>query len=307
MPPIRPFLERRRRTTGSVGKAVVLYGASGLLALWFLGPILWLVSASFQSDNELFSIPPHWIPHNPTLDNYTFILTRTPPLAYQQAAMGHRASSEVLAAIPALKNSLVVAGSVMVLNLVIASLAAYSFSRLRFVGKGSIFVFILTSRLIPAIAVAIPIFAIILRLQLLDTRLALILVYLAFTLPFTIWFLTKYFDFLPPDLEDAALVDGCNRLQTLSKIVLPLSAPGLAATGAFAFMIAYSEFLFAVFLTRTLASKTVPVVLSAAAINFDVSYALASTAVVMAILPPIALALVFRNYILRGLSMAFGR
>jgi multiple sugar transport system permease protein len=291
----------------SIRKRVLLYGATVLLLFWFLGPILWLVSASFQLDNELFSVPPHWIPHNPTLDNYTFLITREPPPVYRGAEMGHRASGEALSAIPALQNSLVVAGSVMVLNLALSALAAYPFSRLRFTGKDFILGFIVTSRLIPAIAVAIPFFAIVQRLGLLDTKLALILVYLAFTLPFTIWFLIKYFDFVPPEIEEAAMVDGCTRLQALLRIVLPLSLPGLAATGAFAFMLAYSEFLFAVLLTRTMASKTVPVVLSAAAINFDVSYALASTAVVIAILPPIALALLFRNYVLRGLSTAFGQ
>jgi len=241
------------------------------------------------------------------LDNYIFIITRNPPPIYQRAAMGHRPSGDVLAAIPALKNSIIVSGAVMIVNLAITIPAAYTFSRLKFVGRSTSFIFIMTSRLIPAIAVAIPIFVIIKNLGLLDTYYALILTYLAFTLPFTIWFMTKYFAFMPSDVEDAAMVDGCTRLQALTKVVIPLTAPGLAATGAFAFMAAYSEFLFAVLLTKTMASKTVPIVLTSAAINDDVSYALASTAVVLAILPPIAFALIFRNYITRGLSMAFGR
>jgi len=291
----------------SMTKKVFLYLASGVLALWLLGPLLWIVDASFQLDNELFSVPPHWIPENPTLDNYIFIITRDPPPIYQRAEMGHRPSGDVLAVLPALKNSIIVSSAVTILNLAITVVAAYSFSRLKFVGRSTSFVFIMTSRLIPAIAVAIPIFVIIKNLGLLDTYYALILTYLAFTLPFTIWFMTKYFDFMPSDLEDAARVDGCTRFQALIKVVIPLTAPGLAATGAFAFMAAYSEFLFAVLLTKTMASKTVPVVLMSAAINDDVSYALASTGVVLAILPPIAFALIFRNYITRGLSMAFGR
>lgn len=291
-------------------KRIFLYVVSVILALWLIGPILWLVDASFQLDNELFSIPPHWIPENPTLDNYKYIITRVPPPAYEFKVgiqMGHKASGEALAAIPALKNSFIVSTATMLLCVIISVLAAYAFSRLKFVGRDASFGFIMLSRLIPAIAVAIPFFVIIDRLHLLDTYLALILVYLAFTLPFTIWFMTKYFDFMPPDLEDAAMVDGCSRLQCLTKVVIPVVAPGIAATGAFAFMNAYSEFLFAVLLTKTMASKTVPVVLSAAAINFDVSYALASTAVVLGIIPPIIFALIFRNYITTGLSMAFGK
>jgi len=295
----------------SIRKRVFLYVMSVILAIWLIGPILWIVDASFQLDNELFSIPPHWIPHNPTLDNYKYIITRIPSPAYDydpgEITMGHKASGEALAAIPALKNSFIVSVATMVLNVAISVLAAYAFSRLKFTGRNLSFSFIMLSRLIPAIAIAIPFFVIIDRLHLLDTYLALILVYLAFTLPFTIWFMTKYFDFMPPDLEDAALVDGCTRLQCLTKVVIPVVAPGIAATGAFAFMNAYSEFLFAVLLTKTMASKTVPVVLSAAAINFDVSYALASTAVVLAIVPPIIFALIFRNYVTSGLSMAFGK
>jgi multiple sugar transport system permease protein len=295
----------------SIGKRIFLYVMSVILAIWLIGPILWIVDASFQLDNELFSVPPHWIPNNPTLDNYKYIITRIPPPAYDydpnEMTMGHRASGEALAAIPALKNSFIVSVATMFLNVAISVLAAYAFSRLKFTGRNLSFSFIMLSRLVPAIAVAIPFFAIIQTLGLLDTYLALILVYLAFTLPFTIWFMTKYFDFMPPELEDAAMVDGCTRFQALTKVVIPVVAPGIAATGAFAFMNAYSEFLFAVLLTKTMASKTVPVVLSAAALNFDVSYALASTAVVLAIVPPIIFALVFRNYITSGLSMAFGK
>lgn len=290
-----------------LGRWVMLYAACALLSLWILGPVLWVVNASFQLDNELFSIPPNWVPENPTLDNYTYLLTQQPPASYEGGAMGRRASGEALAAIPALKNTLVVATIVMVANTVISALGAYALSRGRFFGRKAVFGYILGSRLLPAIAVAIPFFVIIQRLGLLDTRVALVLVYLAFTVPFTLWFLAGYFSFMPPELEQAALVDGCNRLQAFYKIVLPLSAPGLAAAAAFAFMLSYGEFLFAVFLTRSMASRTVPVVLSAAAINFDVSYALASTAVVIAILPPIVFALVFRKYILAGLSVAFGR
>lgn len=294
----------------SIRKRIFLYVASAILALWLIGPILWIVHASFQLDNEIFSVPPHWIPHNPTLANYRYIITRVPPPSYafeSKTVVGHRASGEALSALPALKNSFIVSTGAMILNVTISVLAAYAFSRLKFTGRGICLGFIMLSRLIPAIAIAIPFFVIIDRLDLLDTHLALILVYLAFTLPFTIWFMTKYFDFLPPDLEDAAVVDGCTRLQCLIKVVIPTVAPGIAATAAFAFMASYSEFLFAVLLTKTMASKTVPVVLSAAAINFDVSYALASTAVVLAIIPPIVFALVFRKYITTGLSMAFGK
>ena len=218
-----------------------------------------------------------------------------------------RASGEALSLIPALRNSFIVSIAVMLINVIFSTLAAYTYARLRFRGRDITYAFILTSRLIPAISVAIPIFVLIDRLGLLDTRSALILVYVAFTLPFTMWFLMKYFGFFPPEIEEAAMIDGSSRLGTLTRIVVPMAAPGLAAAAAFAFMGSYSEFLFGLFLTRTMASKTVPVVLVATAINHDVSFALSFAALVLSIIPPVLFALVFRSYITRGFAGVLAR
>ena len=286
-------------------RGALLYSATAVLAIWILGPILWAVNASFQNDNELFSVPPQWIPENPTLDNYKYIITKVPPPIYQGGEMGRRAAGDVLMIGRAMQNSVIVASLTALLNLSITVPAAYAFSRMKFIGRNISFGFIMLSRLIPAIALAIPIFIVVKEIGLLDTYPALILVYLAFTLPFTIWFMARYFDHVPPEIEDAALIDGCTRLGALRRIVIPLTLPGIAATGAVAFIFAYSEFLFAVLLTKTMATRTVPVVLTSAAINNDVSYALATTALVLSIIPPIAFALIFRKYITRGLGQAF--
>ena len=286
-------------------RGALLYSATAVLAIWILGPILWAVNASFQTDNELFSVPPQWIPENPTLDNYKYIITKVPPPIYQGGEMGRRAAGDVLMIGRAMQNSVIVASFTALLNLSITVPAAYAFSRMKFIGRNISFGFIMLSRLIPSIALAIPIFIVVKEIGLLDTYPALILVYLAFTLPFTIWFMARYFDHVPPEIEDAALIDGCSRLGALTRIVIPLTLPGIAATGAVAFIFAYSEFLFAVLLTKTMATRTVPVVLTSAAINNDVSYALATTALVLSIIPPIAFALIFRKYITRGLGQAF--
>lgn len=286
-------------------RGALLYSATAVLAIWILGPILWAVNASFQTDNELFSVPPQWIPENPTLDNYKYIITKVPPPIYQGGEMGRRAAGDVLMIGRAMQNSVIVASFTALLNLSITVPAAYAFSRMKFIGRNISFGFIMLSRLIPSIALAIPIFIVVKEIGLLDTYPALILVYLAFTLPFTIWFMARYFDHVPPEIEDAALIDGCSRLGALTRIVIPLTLPGIAATGAVAFIFAYSEFLFAVLLTKTMATRTVPVVLTSAAINNDVSYALATTALVLSIIPPIAFALIFRKYITRGLGQVF--
>ena len=241
------------------------------------------------------------------MDNYRYIITRRAPPTYSGQITGRRASGEALSIIPALRNSFIVSLSVTVITLLFGTLAAYTYARLRFRGRDLTYGFILTSRLIPAISVAIPIFVLINRLGLLDTHAALILVYVAFTLPFVMWFLMKYFAFFPPEIEEAALIDGCSRFGTLARVVVPMAAPGLAAAGAFAFMGAYSEFLFALFLTRTIAAKTAPVILVATAINHDVSFALSFAALVLTIVPPMLFALIFRSFITRGFVGALGR
>src|SRR2546427_745489 len=190
---------------------------------------------------------------------------------------------------------------------VFGALAAHTFARLRFHGRRSAYAFILTSRLMPAVAVAIPFYAIVQRLELLDTYRALILVYLAFTFPFTIYFLSVYFRYLPIEVEEAALLDGCTRFQTLLRVVVPCAVPGLVAAAAFAFMTAYNEFLFALLLTQTIAAQTMPVLLAAVATNPAVSHALLASCVILAIVPPGLLALVLHRYLTRGLAASIAR
>ena len=156
-------------------------------------------------------------------------------------------------------------------------------------------------------AVAIPIFLIIKALDLLDTKLALVLIYSAFTLPFTIWVLTLYFQSLPRDIEEAALVDGCSRFRVLWHVVLPLAAPGLAAIAAFSFLFSYDEFLFALLITSSTSSKTVPVMIAAISVNPDASYTLIAVGIIISVLAPMALAVFFRRFITSGLVASMGR
>jgi multiple sugar transport system permease protein len=186
-------------------------------------------------------------------------------------------------------------------------LAAYTFARESFRGRGAMYTFILASRLLPPVAVAIPIYLIINQLNLLDTKTALVLLHSAFTLPFTIWVLTLYFQSLPREVEDAALVDGCTRFGVLRNVVVPLAAPGLAAVGAFAFLFSYSEFLFALFTTQTINAKTVPVLISETANNPDASYSLIAVGIVLSIISPMIFAVVFRRFITTGLAASLGK
>ena len=225
---------------------VLLVAAAILLGLVIALPFLWVVSASLQTETGIFRRPPSWLPDPVTIDNYGYVFTGKIPEAYAARGLLRSTVTQEAQYLPiGLQNSLMVATSVVVINLLFGTLAAYTFARERFRGQATAFSFILTSRLLPGMAVAIPTYMIIRQMGLQDSKTALVLIYSAFTLPFTIWVLTLYFRSLPRDYEEAAQVDGCTRFQALRHIVLPLAAPGLAAVGAFSFLFSYDEFLFA--------------------------------------------------------------
>jgi multiple sugar transport system permease protein len=287
---------------------VLLVGAGLVLALMILVPFLWALSASLQTESALFERPPHWIPDPATTENYNYVFTGEVPQAYEVRGLLRSPVTQEARTLPeGLRNSFVVAFFVVLINLVLGALAAQSFARERFRGSQTAFVFILGSRLLPAVAVAIPIYMILRELDLLDTKLALVLVHSAFTLPFTIWVLTLYFQSLPREMEEAARVDGATRFETLRYVVLPLAAPGLAAVGAFAFLFSYSEFMFALLTTSTTNAKTVPVMISAISVNPDASYTLIAVGIILSVAAPMALALVFRRYITSGLVASLTR
>jgi multiple sugar transport system permease protein len=287
---------------------VLLVGAGLVLALMILVPFLWALSASLQNESALFERPPHWIPDPATTENYNYVFTGEVPQAYEARGLLRSPVTQEARTLPdGLRNSFVVAFFVVLLNLVLGALAAHTFARERFRGSQTAFVFILGSRLLPAVAVAIPIYMILRELDLLDTKLALVLVHSAFTLPFTIWVLTLYFQSLPREMEEAARVDGATRFETLRYVVLPLAAPGLAAVGAFAFLFSYSEFMFALLTTSTTNAKTVPVMISAISVNPDASYTLIAVGIILSVAAPMALALVFRRYITSGLVASLTR
>jgi multiple sugar transport system permease protein len=272
------------------------------VGIYILAPFGWVALNSIQPEKELFRVPPRWIPAIVTADNYRFIFTGKFPAGYQETGLLRgRISEKARDALPALRNSTIVALTVALTNLVFGTMAAYTFSRLRFHGANFLYMFILASRLLPPMAIAIPYYLIVNRLGLLDRYSALILIHSTFTLPFTVWFLTLYFRRVPPDIEEAARVDGATRLQTLLRIVAPVAAPAVAATAAFAFMFSYNDFPFALFVTSTIRSQTIPVIVSVTAVNPDVSFGVVAVTVVLTMIPPVLFAMVFRNYITRGL------
>ena len=273
-----------------------------LLIIFVAGPFVWVILASLQGENDLLKRPPS-VFQRPTLENYNYVFTGKIPTSYQvRGQLRSRITQEARMIAPALGNSFAVALCVMAVNILLGTPAAYTFSRLRFRGRSPAYNFILGSRLLPAMAVAIPYYVIVQALGLLDTRISLVLVDCALTLPFTVWFLTLYINNVPRDMEEAGMVDGCTPAQALRRIVVPMMLPGLVATAAFAFMTSYNEFLFARFLTQSIKSQTGPVVIASIAGNPDASYALISVCMTLGLIPPLILAVALRKRLTQGLS-----
>ena len=295
----KPFLPRAMRGAG------LALGALLLLA-YTLAPVCWLVSSSLQTEREIVSVPPHWIPEQPTLFNFQAILAaglgRPLPTAGPDPASGGFIPSTAANLLPAMANSLIVAASTVVLNLLIGVPAAYAIAKIRFRGRQAALYGILATRVVPDIALVVPFFLVIRKLGLLDDLLALVITYLALTVPFSVFILTSFFEQLPDDLDRAARVDGCSRLQVLLRVLLPLARPALVAVGLFAFLASWNEFLFALMFTQTAASQTLPIIVASFTSDFTVSFSFLNAAGVLAVVPPVLLAILFERHIVSGLT-----
>jgi len=254
-------------------------------------PILWLFSASLSTQAELYAIPPHWIPQHPTFQNYLDIIF--PSLA---------TSSVPRTFAIALLNSVKIASVVTIICIVIGSLAAYALVRIPFRFNRTIQLGIIATRMIPEVSLILPLFILASSLGLINKPVVLILAYMSFSLPYSIWMMMAFFQSVPIELEDAARMDGCTRLGILFRVVMPISVPGLVSTAMFTFLLAWDEFFYALIFTNTLASKTAPVAMA----EFVGRYALNINGMmaggIIAALPPVILAFIFQRYIVSGLT-----
>jgi len=274
---------------------LLLMGGGLLVTVYVLAPFSWLVLTSFMHETDVLSVPPKIGWNSFTIRNYlTFIHA-----SGVEAVVGSRAAENTL---PGIFNSLVAATATAALNLILGTLAGYSFARLRFPGRMPLLLMYLGSRMVPGIALIVPLYLTIKTFHLLDDLAALAITYLTLTLPFTIWLMKNYFQGIPQSLEEAAQVDGCSWPQMLWKILVPVAAPGLAAAAIFAFMTAWNDYLFAVILTTTMASKTAPVVVAGFVTDVTTARTLMATGGVLAVLPPLLLALMCQRMIVQGLT-----
>jgi len=269
----------QRRVLKGVGNCALV-----LMVLWTAIPFYWMIATSLKHDKEIYGYEATLIPERPTLANYATVFRETPYLLF-------------------LRNSLVIAVGSTLLSMVIACLGAYAISRLNFPGRALLARGLVFTYLVPTSLLFIPMFAMMSALRLTDSLHGLIIAYLGFDVPFCTWLLMGYFKSVPFDLEEAARVDGCNRMGALVRIVLPMSLPALVVVTFFSFTHAWNEFLYAHVFTSTTNARTVTTGL----VNFmsqDVFFwgpLMAST--VMSALPPVLMFLVFQRWVVKGLTL----
>ena len=265
-----------KRKFGLLVSNIILIFAS----LSILLPILWVIRTSLANRLIAYKIPPVWV-FKPTLDNYLTIFDKYP---FQDYFM----------------NSLIISASASIVALIIGSLAAYSIARFR-TGDPWLRLSMLSTQMLPPIALVIPIFLIMNVIKLWDTLPGLILAYLSFNLPYTVWILISFFQSIPVEIEEAAMIEGCSRTQALWKVIVPVALPGLLSAGVFNFILNWNEFLFALILTGR-NTRTLPVAIASLWTQQGVNIGAVSAATVVTILPVIVLTYVIQKSLVRNLT-----
>jgi multiple sugar transport system permease protein len=281
-----------RYKTRSAGSRLVLYGLTLAVGLWLIGPFVWLFVTSISYQRNLMARPLSFVPPEVTLDNYRMVL----------GLVRFHAEGQAARILPSMLNSLIVALAVTALNLIIGTTAGYAYARYRFPLKTLSLFALLFARMLPTV-VLVPAFFLLLRaLGLQNTLTGLIVIYCAFTLPFTVWIMKAYFETVPDELDKSALVDGCSRFQAYYRVVLPVSGPGLVAAGAFAFMLCWNEFIVAQVLNTKPGTTTLPPVIVAMNGQTNIDYSVIAASGVLGALPAVLLVLVFQKHMVQGLT-----
>ena len=253
-----------------------------VLAIIVLGPLYWVLASSFKGPREIIQSDPTLIPEHPTLDSFSNLFSSTDYGTY-------------------LQNSAIVAGGTALATLIVATLGAYGLYRLEVPGGRWIGGIVLLSYMIPGTLLLVPLYRTMAKIDLVDTRTALVIVNVAFTAPFCVWLLQGFLDAIPRELDEAAAVDGAGRLRTMVSIVLPLLAPGLATIAVYAFVYAWTEFVFASQLVVSDGKKTLPIGLGEIMGQYNINWGLLMAGGVLTILPATIVFALMGRWFVRGL------
>lgn len=273
--------ERQRKRRERVVRVLTLYVPLALFLVFILFPFYWMFVTSIKPEGELYGATTYW-PHDFTWESYSNLFGRFDFLK----PMG---------------NSLFVAIVTTLVTLFVSTLAAYAFTRFDFRGRKPLMVMFLTNNMFPTVLLMIPLYIIMRRISLLYTPWALVLSYTTFTIPFTVWLLNGYLNDVPLDLEEAAQVDGANRLQAFLRVVLPILAPCIVAAGVYVFMQSWNEYTFASLFTNS-KNRTIPVALKSLVGNLGVQWDLITSGGVITIIPVCVMFFFAQKRLVEGLT-----
>jgi multiple sugar transport system permease protein len=252
-----------------------------LLALTLI-PFLWMFLTSLKNPNELYSKVFTYLPVKPNFHNYVELFTKTN-------------------FIQNIKNSLLVACGTSFISLLIATMSAYAFTRYKFRGRQILLGSYLLIYMFPAVLFMIPLFVEMRKLGLVNTLWSLIIAHSTFTIPLSVWLMVGFLNEVPIEIEESALVDGCNRFSSFIKVIFPIISPGLAATGSYIFIYSWNEFLYAVMFTNE-ATRTLPVALQVFVGQYLIQWDLLSAGAVITVIPVIVLFMLIQKNLVRGLT-----
>ncbi len=253
------------------------------IALVMLFPIMWMFVVSLKTEDETYATPLAWWPKNPTFNNY---ITMWQALDFDRYFL----------------NTAIVAGFTTILSILVAAPAAYGFARFRFTGSAAMGTFLLSTQMFPRVILIVPYFIIMRHLGLINTYASLILIYISFALPFSIWMMRGYFAKLPVEIDEASLIDGNGPFGTFLRITLPLCLPGIVATAIFSFLVGWNEFLFALILTTEKEMSVVTVGLASLIGEYKTQWNEMMAAAIVGSLPAMVLYAALERYLVNGLA-----
>ncbi|WP_417718947.1 carbohydrate ABC transporter permease [Salipiger sp.] len=275
---------RNRRRALTLVHAVGLFLAMAVICL----PGLWVVLNSFRPTVEIMAKPPVWIPNELNLDHY-------------RAMFGGIGEGGV-PVLTYFRNSLIISVTSTVIALLVGMAGGYAFARFRIPGKSWWFVGLMCTRAVPGVALSLPLFILFARVGIIDTHFGMILTYVAMNVPFTIWLIDGFFRQVPPELAEAAEIDGCTRWQAFWRVEFPVARSGIASAGIFAFLTSWNEYALASQLTRSVTSKTMPVGLLDFQAEFTLNWGGMCALAVLMIIPALVLTFIVQKHLIAGLT-----
>lgn len=284
----------------SVASRILFWVALGLVFFFFMFPLYWITVSSIKTRAEIISRTPTYIPFlqfEPTLDNYSDVLIG----GSIASETGVRASADLSEFRDRLVNSIIIAGISTLTAVLLGTLTAYAVSRFRIPAENDLMFFILSTRMLPPVVVLIPIFIFFSRLSLNNSYFGLIILYTIFNLPFVVWMMKGFFDEIPVEYEEAAMIDGYSRIEAIWKVVLPEAVPAMLATAVFSVIVAWNEFVMSNLLNRDYADTVPPWLNSIIGVG-AVEWGRLAAASVVYVVPIVIFTFLVRNHLLRGVT-----